>query len=98
MFRSRRIPLIYVRGRSIQNILYPGLEIIGKSIKREIKFPLADLSKLDPLQECCICLKRLEHAPNKIVMLPCHDTHVFHKSCLSKWSKRSCPLCRKLFC
>ena len=97
MFRSRRIPLIYVRGRSIQNILYPGLEIIGKSIKREFQFPLADLSKLDPLQECCICLKRLEHVQNKIVMLPCHDTHVFHKSCLSKWSQKSCPLCRILF-
>lgn len=98
MFRSRRIPLIYVRGRAIRSLLYPGLQIVGRSIKPCSRYPKCDLSKVDPLQECSICLKQLEVDQNKIVMLPCHDTHVFHKICLSKWSQRSCPLCRKLFC
>lgn len=98
MFRSRRVPFIYVRGRSIRNSLWPNLQIVGKSIKPQLRLPICDLSTLDPMQECSICLKQLEPTQNAITMLPCHKTHVFHKNCILKWSKRSCPLCRKLFC
>ncbi|EFP85104.1 uncharacterized protein PGTG_11273 [Puccinia graminis f. sp. tritici CRL 75-36-700-3] len=46
---------------------------------------------------CTICLIR--YAPDsQVVVLACHDTHHFHRSCLSRWvyTQATCPLCRIL--
>ena len=56
---------------------------------------------------CGICLYAVDSVGNdKFVLLPCHATHAFHRSCLEKWFRIqlsflahqvSCPYCRKEF-
>ncbi|OAV96862.1 hypothetical protein PTTG_03503 [Puccinia triticina 1-1 BBBD Race 1] len=49
---------------------------------------------------CLICLEDyIEGAP--IIVLPCHDSHNYHLTCLTHWARHSkrltCPLCRSPF-
>ena len=39
---------------------------------------------------CCICLEEITHTT--IAITKCK--HVFHKCCLNKWKKSTCPMCR----
>ena len=39
---------------------------------------------------CAICLEDLKH---NLIITPCK--HQFHRTCLEKWIKNSCPLCRR---
>ena len=39
---------------------------------------------------CSICLEDLKH---NLIITPCK--HQFHRPCLEKWIKNSCPLCRR---
>ncbi|GLJ07926.1 hypothetical protein SUGI_0077560 [Cryptomeria japonica] len=45
--------------------------------------------------ECSICTEpfRLEEDARQ---MPCHQSHIFHTHCLSRWLERSnsCPICR----
>ena len=39
---------------------------------------------------CSICLEDLKC---NLIITPCK--HKFHRNCLEKWTKNSCPLCRR---
>lgn len=44
---------------------------------------------------CIICLSDFQE--NQLIcQLACHETHIFHKTCLDEWLKHSeqCPMCR----
>lgn len=45
--------------------------------------------------QCPICLQEFEE-DKRLVMLPCDERHIYHRSCIRTWlSKRdSCPLCQ----
>jgi hypothetical protein len=46
--------------------------------------------------KCIICLDRITH-DQYVYNLKCgteHQLHIFHKLCLEKWNKSSCPYCR----
>ncbi|CAI2377196.1 unnamed protein product [Moneuplotes crassus] len=47
-------------------------------------------------ESCCICLIEFEKE-DKIVILPCNDSHHFHKNCIREWLRRqrNCPLCKQ---
>jgi len=46
--------------------------------------------------ECIICLAKFEEN-DRVCILRCHPSHVFHEPCIIEWLKRSqlCPVCRK---
>eukprot|EP00434_Breviolum_minutum_P027675 symbB.v1.2.024478.t3/scaffold2322.1/size82342/6 len=47
---------------------------------------------------CAICLSDFtDTADGTIVLAPCGQGHVFHRSCLAEWfqSSQTCPLCRR---
>lgn len=54
--------------------------------------------------ECTICLINFEKG-NKLIKLPCFDTHIFHQECMEEYVKAekaknlalTCPICRKEF-
>ncbi len=60
----------------------------------KIKVPKR-IKKFKANHECSICLKRFKSL-KKCKELPCK--HLFHKSCIYEWFKRSntCPFCRKV--
>ena len=43
-------------------------------------------------KECAICLENLSTITDENEKLSCD--HTFHKDCISKWSKNTCPCCR----
>lgn len=48
--------------------------------------------------ECSVCLE--SYLPEQaLVVLPCHPSHHFHRSCLEDWltNNTTCPLCRNSF-
>lgn len=46
----------------------------------------------DENEECCICLCKLK---KKDVLCELSCGHIFHEKCFQKWTKKTCPLCRK---
>jgi len=46
--------------------------------------------------ECCICILGFNEN-DEVRILPCNDSHIFHKICIDKWLKqnKNCPTCRK---
>lgn len=46
--------------------------------------------------ECSICLLELGDDHKALVVLPCHESHVFHEQCINLWFVHihKCPLCR----
>ena len=46
--------------------------------------------------ECVVCLDNFNDG-DEIVMLKCHDSHIYHEKCMLEWIERSqlCPICRK---
>ncbi len=60
----------------------------------EIPLHFLNLLRKLPVEErtCCICLEEIN---TDIVITQCY--HLFHKKCLSLWTKNSCPSCRKFF-
>lgn len=40
---------------------------------------------------CCVCLEPITRV-NDITITPC--SHVFHNSCMRKWNRKTCPMCR----
>lgn len=60
---------------------------------------IPEKTSVDPVV-CSICRSiDCEKDGNKMIMLPCYLTHVFHKSCLNSWLKinQTCPMCRAKF-
>lgn len=53
-------------------------------------------NKISLGHDCSICLVKFELG-NNVVELQCDKSHIFHKSCLSEWTKQSytCPVCRE---
>lgn len=50
-------------------------------------------------EECSICLQQLYDNEHSVIILPCHHTHTFHKTCLddhvaTRKDAATCPLCR----
>lgn len=47
-------------------------------------------------EECIICLSKFADR-DSVLILRCHESHVFHESCLIEWMKKHyvCPICRK---
>ncbi|KNZ56891.1 hypothetical protein VP01_2293g1, partial [Puccinia sorghi] len=49
---------------------------------------------------CCICMEGYAACGN-FVVLPCHDSHHFHRACIKRWLDElipeplSCPICRR---
>lgn len=46
--------------------------------------------------ECVICLSDF-NGEEEVVVLSCHNSHIFHEKCMVEWIQRSglCPVCRK---
>lgn len=45
---------------------------------------------------CSICLVHFKE-DDQILQLRCHNSHIFHKDCISEWVRQShaqCPLCK----
>eukprot|EP00435_Cladocopium_sp_Y103_P038699 s2886_g10.t1 len=58
----------------------------------------AELFSADGISStCAICLSDFTAADTAIVLAPCGETHLFHRSCLADWVSRTatCPLCRR---
>ena len=41
---------------------------------------------------CSICYEILNNKENNLITTRCN--HTFHKSCLDKWNRSTCPMCR----
>ena len=47
---------------------------------------------------CVICITEFDENED-IVMLECHNDHIYHYDCIENWiarGNRECPICRKL--
>ncbi|KNE90622.1 hypothetical protein PSTG_15940 [Puccinia striiformis f. sp. tritici PST-78] len=70
------------------NDLFDGLEdiIIG---------PVSTEDPTDQQPQCSICLEAYTEG-DIVVVLPCHETHRFHRACATDWLQENsiCPLCR----
>ena len=47
--------------------------------------------------DCSICFDRFTEK-QQVVQLACHESHVFHRTCITQWVERGreeCPLCRE---
>ena len=47
--------------------------------------------------ECAICMESFREI-DRVVKLRCHETHLYHRSCIVEWVRsgaRDCPLCRQ---
>ena len=45
---------------------------------------------------CAVCMERFQENES-VVQLSCHETHVYHKACITQWVERgktTCPHCR----
>ena len=77
-----------VDGGNLRNVRDPN--------KRFKRVPFGDLVFAEG-HDCAICMERF-HESHKVVKLACHNTHVFHRSCLASWVRgghSDCPLCRR---
>ena len=64
--------------------------------RRFKRIPFGDLYFKEGL-DCSICFDRFTEK-QRVVQLACHESHVFHKTCITKWVERGreeCPLCRE---
>ena len=76
--------------------------VAGKRLKRGLS--RSSLSKLRrrasnaedvvSANQCAICLASFQEGES-LLLLPCHERHVYHCECIETWLKknRSCPLC-----
>jgi hypothetical protein len=108
--QPRIIPLIIPLTHNQLPILHSLLNILSQSVQNKLNQPKPhpiDLNslvlcqresqndKLNDLQ-CPICYEKRDEQ-EKFVRLPCHETHIFHQSCMQKWvnfGNTDCPMCR----
>eukprot|EP00826_Nyctotherus_ovalis_P049932 TRINITY_DN6070_c0_g1_i29.p1 TRINITY_DN6070_c0_g1~~TRINITY_DN6070_c0_g1_i29.p1 ORF type:complete len:355 (-),score=57.48 TRINITY_DN6070_c0_g1_i29:171-1235(-) len=65
--------------------------------RKDLKYQLFNYStKVFGDSECVVCLTNFEEN-DAIVVLQCHDSHIFHENCIMEWMTKSlyCPVCRK---
>ena len=86
----------YVINNVINNYLYQDI-IIPNNERKEIEFT----SNPEYIGEICsICVECVENVETMAVTGCSHKPHVFHKTCIAIWIKKShkCPNCRTDMC
>ncbi|KRX06809.1 hypothetical protein PPERSA_11454 [Pseudocohnilembus persalinus] len=56
------------------------------------------INQSNQIKDCAICLENFQK-DQKLVIFPCHKTHVFHLNCSLKWfeTKQICPICKAIY-
>jgi hypothetical protein len=87
------------RGLSITTRPHDKQQLVKRAIDRCVEIQSSSVESLD--DACAVCLCSFEPS-DKLLALPCNDSHCFHRHCIQQWfdtmSQRSlvlvCPLCK----
>jgi hypothetical protein len=76
-------------------LFYPRAPSQAMREEREGEVTRYSLGKHGAVIECLLCLIEF-HSDDSIIVLNCHNTHLFHRDCLRLWKMKSntCPMCR----
>jgi len=77
-------------------------DYLKELVKNKINNRIIEIIKYEELiknenfdKTCSICLNNVNHNDDNWIITKCN--HLFHKRCISKWNKNTCPLCRKRY-